>query len=137
MARCATVGCGNTATHKLVYTFQGERDQPITELVCAPCGQGYVRRPALQATLTPLRVKKSRQRMKLFVWHGVLTDYTSGMIVALAPTVDDAIMQVMTRQAAGEYFPGDLLADMRTVDPKEYEVTAGSQIVIEYVRGGG
>ena len=32
----------------------------------------------------------ARKKMKLFVWTGVLTDYTSGMMVAIAPTVEAA-----------------------------------------------
>jgi hypothetical protein len=32
-----------------------------------------------------------RRQMKLFVWNGVLADYSSGMIVALAPSLSDAV----------------------------------------------
>ena len=31
-----------------------------------------------------------RKKMKAFVWEDVLTDYTSGMMVAVAPTVEEA-----------------------------------------------
>lgn len=30
------------------------------------------------------------QNMKLFVWEGVLTDYTSGIMFAIAETVEEA-----------------------------------------------
>lgn len=32
----------------------------------------------------------ARKKMKLFVWEDVLTDYTSGLMVAIAPTVEEA-----------------------------------------------
>ena len=32
----------------------------------------------------------SRKKMKVFVWEDVLADYTSGMMVAIAPTVEEA-----------------------------------------------
>ena len=50
--RCSTIGCQRAATHTLDYSFQGSRDEPETDTVCFPCGEGYTRRPALQATLT-------------------------------------------------------------------------------------
>lgn len=31
-----------------------------------------------------------KKKMKVFVWENVLTDYTSGMMVAVAPTVEEA-----------------------------------------------
>jgi hypothetical protein len=48
---CATIGCRAVPTQLLTYTNPGFRAEPITELVCLPCGQGYVSRPALKATL--------------------------------------------------------------------------------------
>jgi hypothetical protein len=32
----------------------------------------------------------AKQKMKLFVWEGVLTDYTDGIMFAVAPTVEEA-----------------------------------------------
>ena len=32
----------------------------------------------------------AKKKMKVFVWDDVLTDYTSGMMVAIAPTVEEA-----------------------------------------------
>lgn len=52
--RCATIGCRNAATHKLVYSFQESRGTKETDLVCESCGAGYVRRPTLHASLTVL-----------------------------------------------------------------------------------
>lgn len=37
--------------------------------------------------------------LKLFVWHGVLTDYTDGVMFALAPDVESAREAIM--RAAG------------------------------------
>ena len=31
-----------------------------------------------------------KKKMKVFVWENVLTDYTSGMMVAIAPTIEEA-----------------------------------------------
>jgi hypothetical protein len=89
-------------------------------------------RPTLKATLTAIPVKKSRKRNKLFVWHGVLTDYTSGMIVALAPDVETAIAHL----AATDKYSGHVIEEMRHNDPEVHETTAGT-IVVEYISGGG
>ena len=35
-------------------------------------------------------IQMGRKKMKVFVWEDVLTDYTSGMMVAVAPTVEEA-----------------------------------------------
>lgn len=41
--------------------------------------------------------------MKLFIWQGpdVLTDWTSGMIVAIAPTLEEALKTIETQE--GKY----------------------------------
>jgi hypothetical protein len=49
---CETIGCGMDATHELTWT--GWDGQPVSEKVCEPCGEGYARRPSLQAKLTRL-----------------------------------------------------------------------------------
>jgi hypothetical protein len=37
---------------------------------------------------------KVRSPMKLFVWDGVLTDHTSGIMFAIAPSIEDARKQL-------------------------------------------
>lgn len=54
MTRCGTIGCKNDVTHRLTYSFPESRDKNETDNVCAPCGQSYVRRPSLHATLVKL-----------------------------------------------------------------------------------
>jgi hypothetical protein len=52
---CDTMGCRNTATHVLTTPgLDPEDENTYTDLVCEPCGQGYLRRPALRATLAPM-----------------------------------------------------------------------------------
>ncbi|MGW1261259.1 hypothetical protein ACWD7Y_04760 [Streptomyces drozdowiczii] len=57
--RCSTVKssvvpgddpCQGTATHLLIASSR----EPLRDPVCKPCGESYVRRPALQARLVPL-----------------------------------------------------------------------------------
>jgi hypothetical protein len=52
--RCGTIGCRKAATHVLTYSFPESRDVPETDYVCKPCGEGYVRRPALHAGIAPI-----------------------------------------------------------------------------------
>jgi hypothetical protein len=49
---CSTVGCKRQATHTLHYSFPESRDNPVTDVVCRTCGDGYVCRPSLRATLS-------------------------------------------------------------------------------------
>jgi hypothetical protein len=49
--RCGTIGCRNDATHTLTYSFPESRDVIETDEVCAQCGEDYLRRPALKASL--------------------------------------------------------------------------------------
>lgn len=53
---CDTMGCQNAATHVLTTPSLDFDDSPVTysDHVCEPCGQGYMRRPVLRATLTPM-----------------------------------------------------------------------------------
>jgi hypothetical protein len=53
--------------------------------------------------------------MKLFVWDNVLTDYTSGIMFAIAPNVEDA-----RKQLDSEYSPS-LRADLQN-EPAVYRV---------------
>ena len=56
-------------------------------------------------------------RMKLFVWDDVLTDYTSGMMVALAPTVDEARKTLLQNEP---YIPAsDLNKEPQVFDLKK------------------
>jgi len=69
----------------------------------------------------------ARKKMKLFVWEGVLTGYTSGMMVAIAPTVEEARKQLKKRC---DY----LLAEDLHKEPDVYDVT---EPVAFHVWGGG
>ena len=52
--------------------------------------------------------------MKLYVWEDVLTDYTSGMMFALADSADDARVQLIEQC---DYLPtGDLAKEPRVFD---------------------
>lgn len=52
---CDTMGCRNTATHVLSTPGLDAGDEnTYVDHVCEPCGQGYMRRPALRATLAPV-----------------------------------------------------------------------------------
>ncbi len=127
--RCGSIGCKSAATHTLTYSFPGERDNPVTDLVCRPCGEGYVRRPTLHAGIAPLSVPTGRKRNKLFVWEGVLTDYSSGMVVALAPSLEAAYALLETQ--FGEYSMTEIRAteptviDSLTCEPQEWHVSGG------------
>lgn len=49
--KCDTIGCPAPATHTLTWRGIATEDATYSEQVCEPCGQGYLRRPALRATL--------------------------------------------------------------------------------------
>lgn len=126
---CASVACKSPATHVLRYSWPDDREHPVTELVCQPCGQGYVNRPSLKATLTTLPVTSSRRRNKLFVWEGVLTDYSSGMAVALAPDLETAYAVLASK--VSEYGMSEIRSTTPTVInslvgvPQEWHVHGG------------
>jgi len=44
-----------------------------------------------------LKVKRKTKKLKLFVWENVLTDYTSGVMFALAANVEDARKQILKK----------------------------------------
>lgn len=48
---CGTIGCPDEATHTLSYSFPESRDVTENDLVCQPCGEGYLHRPTLKASL--------------------------------------------------------------------------------------
>jgi predicted ATPase with chaperone activity len=51
---CGTIGCRSAATHTLTYSFPESRDVTETDTVCQSCGEGYLRRPTLKASLGEL-----------------------------------------------------------------------------------
>jgi hypothetical protein len=53
--KCDTMSCKATATHRLSWV--DEFEETVIESVCEPCGQGYVTRPRLKATLEPLNTE--------------------------------------------------------------------------------
>jgi hypothetical protein len=55
--KCDTMQCAATATHRLSWV--DEFEETVNEKVCEPCGQGYVTRPRLKATLEPLAPTQS------------------------------------------------------------------------------
>lgn len=65
--------------------------------------------------------------MKLFVWEDVLSDYSSGMMFAIAPSVEEARKQLLS---ICHYIPEDDL----NKQPMELEVSQPSQFIIW---GGG
>ena len=69
--------------------------------------------------------------MKMFIWHDVLTDYTSGMIAVFANSLEEA--QEMARKECYSYNMEDFPQDILNNTPIIYDNTAG----IEYVVGGG
>lgn len=50
---CDTIGCRATATHLLTW-YDRVDEQTYTDKVCEPCGDSFMRRPVLRATLAPL-----------------------------------------------------------------------------------
>ena len=71
--------------------------------------------------------------MKLYVWQGVLCDYTAGMIVALAPDMETAL--ALAR--AGEY--GESApADMGRTEPEVTDLgRVNAKPKLWLVHGGG
>ena len=68
----------------------------------------------------------SKGKNKLYVWEGVLTDYTSGMAVALAPTLKEALAT----------FPDYVAKELSQETPCIYHVDRRNP-VSHYVYGGG
>lgn len=75
----------------------------------------------------------AKKLMKLYVWQGVLRDYTEGMIVALAPDMETAL--ALAR--AGEY--GDTAAaEMGRTAPEVTDLGwVASKPKLWLVHGGG
>jgi hypothetical protein len=64
--------------------------------------------------------------LKMYVWHNVLTDYTSGMVCISAHNFEEAI------EVAKRDFPTYVVEDFAGKDYDVYSETHG-----EYVYGGG
>ena len=58
--------------------------------------------------------------MKLYVWHDSLTDYTSGVMFALANSVDEAREAIIAEAGQSKTIVREL-----SVEPTVYEGTAG------------
>jgi hypothetical protein len=54
--------------------------------------------------------------MKLFVWENVLTDYTSGMVVAIAEDVDEARRVAVGTSDCSRWLAEELTADPEVID---------------------
>ena len=51
-----------------------------------------------------------KKPLKLYVWHDVLTDWTHGVMVALAPDAETARRMLMDGEPAGGQVDRDLFA---------------------------
>jgi len=69
----------------------------------------------------------AKNKMRVFVWEGVLTDYTSGMMVAIAPTIEEARAALLKEC---NYIPESDLSQQ----PKEFDL---SETVSFVCWGGG
>jgi hypothetical protein len=67
--------------------------------------------------------------MNLYVWEGVLVDYTAGMMVAVAPTVEDAQALLL---AKCPYIPKEDL----DVAPKVIDLTDPEPVALLCWGGG-
>lgn len=64
------------------------------------------------------------KKLKLYVWEEVLTDYTDGMMVALAPNVDEA--RQLLREECGHLPEEDLMKEPKVVtEPSAFLVWGG------------
>ena len=61
---------------------------------------------------------RNEVKMKLFVWQGIFTDYTSGIAFAIAPNVEDARRQLMVGNETSDYHKAELAST-----PSIYPVT--------------
>lgn len=73
--------------------------------------------------------------MKLFVWEGVLRDYSTGVIVALAPSLEAALRAARRHPR----FVEQVTSDMGSVKPEVITLTgcAPKRPRVWFVWGGG
>lgn len=83
-------------------------------------------KPTNSKSLPEVPSKRKEEPIKMFVWHNVLTDYTSGMVCILAHDFEEAI------NIAKKEFDNYIVEDFAG---KHYEVY--SEPHGEYVYGGG
>jgi hypothetical protein len=62
------------------------------------------------------------KKLKVYVWNDVLTDYTSGMMFAIAGSKEEA-REVLLRECA--YLPQEDLA----IEPEEYDMKTTSAFI--------
>lgn len=70
------------------------------------------------------------KKYKLYVWHGVLTDYTSGVIFAVASNLSEA-RKVLLKKCDNEYTRKDIAYETQNT-PEVLEIPSGG-----WVYGGG
>ena len=63
-------------------------------------------------------VRRREKKLKLFVWEGVLTDYTSGVMFALATNVENARKQIMKKEN-GSTAKADLMSEPLVITKAE------------------
>ena len=63
-------------------------------------------------------VRRRAKKLKLFVWEDVLTDYTSGVMFALATNVEDARKQIMKKEN-GNIAKADLMREPLVITKAE------------------
>ena len=68
------------------------------------------------------------KKLKLFVWEGVLTDYTKGIMFALAFSVDEARNVIMEKEGNGTF-------DNPTYEDPVYDGLCGEPKVFESATG--
>ena len=71
--------------------------------------------------------------MKTFVWNNVLTDWTSGMVVVMADSLEEAQEMACNRVYGGLKDSKEYKNDILWNQPVIYENEKG----VEYVWGGG
>lgn len=66
-----------------------------------------------------LRLTKSKPQLKLYVWHGILCDFTGGVGFALAESVEQA------RELIIAYYGDRVASELLWDDPKVYDIPYG------------
>ena len=71
--------------------------------------------------------------MKIFIWEGVLTDYTDGMAVAYAETLEEALLELDKKQNYPDFHMSRELGEPTTIIDCDNDKTPQSF----FVYGGG